>query len=166
MDTQHPPYLPSTQQPRQLVRWLDVNAQNGPLQRTQKFITIPAFNLNYYWQGYSETILAFDYISPNKFSLKTIPTPSNPSCMVCIAYSDSTGVHRYSLWTHKNAVVYGPITPYIGQQIKNKFRIEIWSVGVSLPVVPPGPQHSVIITIDNPLITIDNPAITLDQITL
>lgn len=40
----HPPY--GVVQPRQLVRWLDVNSQNGPLDRSRYDIVIPQYNIN------------------------------------------------------------------------------------------------------------------------
>lgn len=39
----HPPY--GILQPRTLVRWLDINSQNGPLTRSRYFFTVPAYNI-------------------------------------------------------------------------------------------------------------------------
>lgn len=56
-------------QPRQLQRWLDINPVSR-LERTSSFITLPAFNITYTWQGYSDIVGAFNFEGPNNFSLK------------------------------------------------------------------------------------------------
>ena len=68
----HPPYVPGAKTiPRQLNRWLDVNAQNGPLERAKKFLSIPAFTFsNDNWKGYSQVIGQFNYQAPNSLSLR------------------------------------------------------------------------------------------------
>jgi hypothetical protein len=77
-DTNHPPYGLGAQQPRTLIRWLDVNSQNGPLKRARYTLTIPAFTLNVsafpapplhpYINGDWITA-AWNYTSPNRFTI-------------------------------------------------------------------------------------------------
>ena len=69
-----PPYLPTARvQPRQLNRWLDINAQNGALRRTQTFISLPTFTqAASSWNGYSDIVVAFNFEGDNNFSLKVI----------------------------------------------------------------------------------------------
>jgi hypothetical protein len=70
MEPSHPPYLPSsTSIPRTLIRWLDVNAQNGALTRVSTYLTIPPFNIANSWNGYSNIVASFNFESPNNVSL-------------------------------------------------------------------------------------------------
>ncbi len=69
----HPPYVPgSLLQWRTLNRWLDINAQNGPLGRTQTYIILPPFNVNTVWPGYDNLVLAFNFECPNNFSFTMV----------------------------------------------------------------------------------------------
>ena len=69
----HPPYVPgSLAQFRTLNRWLDINAQNGPLERTQTYIILPAFNVNSFWPGFDDLVLAFNFECPNNFSFTKV----------------------------------------------------------------------------------------------
>lgn len=139
----HPPYDSSaTIRPRQLNRWLDVNAQNGPLGRTQTYIVLPPFTQPVIWLGYSDCVATFNFEAPNNFSLVGLkgnpfegllsPLPINPNYMLCIMWVDSTTtpytVHRYSLWNGVGEVMYIPYPLYTGQLIKKNFRLEVWSV--------------------------------------
>ena len=126
----HPPYVPAAvQQFRMLNRWLDVNAQNGPLSRTQTFITLPAFSQTVNWQGYSDIVAAFNYEGPNNFSLKSGSNlPDNPNYCLCIMWKDSNDVvYRYAIWKDVGESIYCPYPLYTGQLIKKNFRFEIWS---------------------------------------
>lgn len=128
-DSLHPPYESGAlTTPRTLQKWLDVNAQNGPLKRTQRFITIPAFDIDVNWLGYSQIVGQFSYEAPNNFSLKNFTRPDSPNCTVCISYveSDHT-VRRYRLWSSEDEVIYFQIPEYDGQLILKNFTIEIWS---------------------------------------
>lgn len=135
----HPPYAPTAMfEPRQLNRWLDINPQNGPLKRTQTFITLPAFNQAYTWKGYSEIIASFNFEGPNNFSLTSLfgEIPINSNFYLTISWYDSLGNHqRYSLNSNVGKILFFTISPYTNQLIKKNFRLEVWSTGV--PIIPP-----------------------------
>jgi len=125
----HPPYdAGAISTPRQLNRWLDVNPQNGPLNRTRKYITVPAFSIDSTWLGYSYIVGEYHYEAPNNFSLVDVVPPVSPNYTCCISYveSDNTVV-RYSLWRADDVVIYVEIPVYTGQKILKNFRIEMWS---------------------------------------
>ena len=128
-ETLHPPY--NVTQPRQLVRWLDVNSQNGPLSRCQTYITIPVFNAANTWNGYSDIVCAFNYTAPNNFSFTQVrgfAVPLNLPFLLCVSYVDSMdNVVRYTLNSNKNAVMFFDTVPYTNQMILKNFRIEVWS---------------------------------------
>ncbi len=130
-----PPYLStSLVWPRQLNRWLDINAQNGALQRTQTYITLPSFNYNNVWLGYSNLIASFNFEGPNNFSLTSLlgEIPTNPNYLLCIMWRDSQGnTYRYTIWNNVGEVMYIPCPLYTGQLIKKNFRFEIWSIASS-----------------------------------
>ena len=121
--------------PRTLQRWLDVNPITH-LTRTQGYITLPAFNVNVNWLGYSDIVAAFNFEGPNNFSLTGFdiePSPI-PNYLLCIMWRDSSGnVKRYKLWSGVGEVLYFPVPMYKGQKIAKNFRLEIWSV--SQPVI-------------------------------
>lgn len=129
----HPPYVSgATTIPRQLERWLDVNPQNGPLRRTETYMTVPAFDIEHVWRGYSEVVGEYHISSPNNFSLK-IPHDGNviasdTNYTMCISYvnPDHTVV-RYSLIRGAGDLFYFHLEPYNGQFISKNFRIEIWN---------------------------------------
>jgi hypothetical protein len=125
-----PPYLPTAiQYPRQINRWLDINAQNGSLRRTQTYITLPAFTESANWLGYSDIIAAFNFEGPNNFSLTGISTIPDPNYLLCIMWIDvNQVVHRYAIWNNVGEVMYIPYALYTGQLIGKNFRLEIWSV--------------------------------------
>ena len=126
----HPPYVAgAVQQFRTLNRWLDINAQNGPLSRTQTFITLPSFSQAVSWQRYSDIVAAFNYEGPNNFSLKSGSNlPSNPNYCLCIMWKDiNEVVHRYAIWKDDGESVYCTYPLYTGQLIKKNFRFEVWS---------------------------------------
>ena len=136
----HPPYAATAiTQPRQMLRWLDINAQNGPLDRTRYYIVLPAFSTVVNWHGYSDIVASFNFEGPNNFSLKWLnigdpatgeqsPIPFNPNYLLAIMWRDSKGnVYRYALWNNVGEVLYFPMPLYTGQQIKKNFRFEIWS---------------------------------------
>jgi hypothetical protein len=116
--------------PRTLQRWLDVNPITH-LTRTQGYITLPAFNVNVNWLGYSDIVAAFNFEGPNNFSLSGFniePSPM-PNYLLCIMWRDSKGnVKRYKLWSGVGEVLYFPIQAYSGQKIAKNFRFEVWSV--------------------------------------
>lgn len=133
----HPPYAPTaTFQPRQLNRWLDINAQNGPLSRTQTYITLPAFSIAFTWRGYSDIVAAFNFEGPNNFSFRlNYITPTAPNYTLCVMWKDGNNItYRYSLWRAAGDVIFSDITPYTGQLIKKNFRFEVWSTA-STPAV-------------------------------
>jgi hypothetical protein len=121
--------------PRTLQRWLDVNPITH-LTRTQGYITLPAFNVNVNWLGYSDIVAAFNFEGPNNFSLTGFniePSPM-PNYLLCIMWRDSNGnVKRYKLWSGVGEVLYFPVPIYSGQKIAKNFRFEIWSVAPTLP---------------------------------
>ena len=136
----HPPYAPGAiLQPRQLNRWLDINAQNGPLDRSRYYITLPAFSTVVNWLGYSDIVASFNFEAPNSFSLKWLnigdpttgvvsPIPFNPNYLLAIMWRDSYGkVYRYALWKNVGEILYFNIPLYTGQRIAKNFRLEIWS---------------------------------------
>lgn len=136
----HPPYSPNNYQPRVLDRWLDINSQNGPLSRVQMYFTLPTFSVGVTWRGYSDIVAAFNFESPNSFSLTVSgPTanqpntvrytvPTNPNYTLCISWHDSEGnMYRYSLWRADGDVIYFNLPVYTGQLIKKNCRFEVWS---------------------------------------
>lgn len=128
---------PSTN-PSELNRWLNINAVTA-LERTRGYIVLPAFDVTYEWQGYSELLVAFNFSASNNFSLRGYLVPSNPTFTLAIAWADSNGVvYRYSLWRADSDVIYFNMPAYSGQLIKKNFRLEIWSnEDESTPIVPP-----------------------------
>ena len=132
-DTYHPP---NVNQPRVLNRWLDINAQGGPLGRTQTFITIPAFKVT---GNPNDLVCVIWFTATNNFSLLDIsPILDNPDYTMAIAFVDADGnTTRYGL----NNPDYLPyMEPYVNQVIKKNFKIEIWStnttqISQSLPIV-------------------------------
>jgi hypothetical protein len=128
----YPPFAAgSVTVPRQLIRWLDVNAQGGQLTRVQAFITVPSFNVTYTWRGYSDIVAAFNYEGPNNFSLTSlygeIPSLATNYTMCIMWQDENNNVYRYSLIRGVGDNFYFTLTPYNGQPIYKNFRIEIWS---------------------------------------
>lgn len=134
-DSLHPPFVATaTTQPRQLIRWLDINPQGGPLRRTQTFITLPAFSAPFTWKGYSEIVAAFNFEAPNNFSFTSLvgELPASPNYLLCVMWDDSLGnVHRYAFWRGVGEVIFFPLSLYAGQLVKKNFRLEIWSTPTS-----------------------------------
>lgn len=142
----HPPYASTVLNGyRTLNRWLDINAQNGPLGRTQTYVTVPAFSVAVNWLGYSDIVAAFNYEGPNNFTLKGIAgnlvnslsnIPSTPNFMLCIMWVDSAGkAHRYAIYKNVGEVIYFNLPLYTGQMIGKNFRFEIWSTNSSPAVL-------------------------------
>lgn len=135
-----PPPLNDTgawQIPRTLQRWLDINPITH-LTRTQAYITLPAFNININWLGFSDIVASFNYEGPNNFSLTgfDIEPSSAPNYLLCIMWVDNKGnVKRYKLWSGVGEVLYFNIPLYTGQKIAKNFRFEIWSAGSLVPYV-------------------------------
>ena len=134
-EPKHPPY--NITQPRQLVKWLDVNSQNGQLTRCRYNIYIPTFNIVNPNQFIftSDIIGTFAYSCPNSFSLldlSKLPT-GNPGYKITIAYQTSAGVFRYFLAGQQVGTLplLMQLPQYNGQLIKPNFRIEIWSDGAN-----------------------------------
>lgn len=140
----HPPYeLGSITTPRQLQRWLDINAQNGALTRTRFFLQIPGFQITpINWRGFSEIVAEWHLTSSNAFSLQlTNPfntaLPTNPSFTMTIAWVDSNGnTSRYRLCSSPNEVIYFNIPQYTGQHIAANFKIEVWSTNTAIILNP------------------------------
>lgn len=119
-EPQHPPYGIGALQPRTLVRWLDVNPQNGPLSRARYYIRIPAF-APMITQG------AYDYYGVRKFSIKDLSgIPFGLGYAVCLVFQDKYGnVSRYTLNPDTVNIPWS-IPMYNGQPIPPNFRIEIY----------------------------------------
>jgi hypothetical protein len=130
-DQSHPPYAAGALTiPRTLIRWLDVNPQNGQLRRTQTFITLPSFNQgNSTWNGYSDIVASFNFESPNGFSLTGLSAnvPANPNYTLCISYRVGNILTRYILWLAAGSNLNQSIPYYTNQPIKKNFRFEVWN---------------------------------------
>ena len=113
--------------PRMLVRWLDVNAQNGPLTRTMSYVTLPIFNAPVSWAGYSTIVTTFNSEGPNNFSIKSSVAPVNPNYTLCISFIKGGVLTRYLLWQATGSVLPYNIPLYSGQPILKNFRFEVWS---------------------------------------
>lgn len=126
-EQQYPPY--NITYPRTLQRWLDVNSQNGPLRRIETFITIPAFDIDVNWLGYSDIVGIFNVASPNNISFtKYQDIVTNTSFALFVMYLDTDGnAVRYKL--SGDGVFFFEIADYTGQFLLKNFRFEIWSSG-------------------------------------
>lgn len=129
MEPLHPPFAPGAITiPRTLMRWLDVNYQGGPLTRTMTYITLPVFQANVEWNDYSDIVSAFNYESPNGFTLKAAQgLVDSANYTLCISYRVGNTLTRYIIWEAPGTVFNQDIPFYQGQPIKNNFRFEIWS---------------------------------------
>lgn len=129
----HPPYVSGAlTTPRFLYRWLDINPQNGPLSRTQKFIQMLPFNVNHVWNGYSEIVGEYHFSSPNNFSFRPSDIanviPSGTNYTLCVSYVVLEGVvARYSLVRGLGDKFYFNLPRYNGQLISKNFALEIWN---------------------------------------
>jgi len=124
----YPPYSAGALTiPRMLVRWLDVNAQNGPLTRTMSYVTLPIFNAPVSWAGYSTIVTTFNSEGPNNFSIKASVAPVNPNYTLCISFIKGGVLTRYLLWQATGSVLPYNIPLYSGQPILKNFRFEVWS---------------------------------------
>lgn len=136
----HPPYVSGAVTiPRQLERWLDINPQNGPLKRTDTYVSVPAFNITHVWNGYSEIVGEYHFESPNSLSFKLVHLgnvfPTTTNYTMCVSYvNDDNTVVRYSLVRASGDLIYSTIPLYNGELIKKNFRIEIWNTNDS-PIV-------------------------------
>ena len=125
MDTPHPPY--NVVQPRVLDRWLDVNSQNGPLQRFQYYFDIPTFNVSKIFYQVADLVIDFWYQAPNNFSL-ILPVFPIINSLLCIAWVDDNGnVRRYKLNTNPDVIMPEDVPQYTDQLIMKNFRIEVWN---------------------------------------
>lgn len=125
-----PPYAPAaTTSPRQLNKWLDVNAQNGPLTRTRTYLIVPAFSVAANWRGYSSIVGEFTHSAPNNFSLQVNPASyyRYPHYTLCVSYIADGVVYRYRLFTSYDSLFYFDIPQYNGEMIGAEFKFEIWS---------------------------------------
>lgn len=114
--------------PRQLNRWLDINPVRK-LSRTQTYLTVPVFDIDYAWMGYSTLVAAFNATGDRNFTLPTITVPASPNYLLCISWIDSdNNMHRYKLWEDVGEVFFFDVPLYAGQLIKKNFRFEVWSV--------------------------------------
>ncbi len=89
-----PPYYPaSITIPRMLVRWDDVNAQNGPLERAKLYLPLPPFgSVTPNWIGVSDIELAYNFEAQNSFTLP-INKPAQavvPNYLVTITTEQAT----------------------------------------------------------------------------
>lgn len=146
----HPPY--GVTQPRTLVRWDDVNSQNGPLTRVRGFIVIPAFSAgNNYTNPIQPSIarrvaqINYTVISNKPFSIVDL-TPFtgqtvNVGWTITIAWATANQpeniVTRYILFSNGSLDfnVVGALATfpwYTGQPIPSVFCIEIWDMGVGV----------------------------------
>ena len=130
----YPPFSGNTgaiTSPRTLQRWLDVNQQNGSLQRAQTFITLPAMSIASTWNGDSDIMATVNFEAPNNFTLKSLSgLASTPNYFLTIMWKDQSGnTHRYAIWSGVGEVVDFAVPPYTNQIIKKNCRLEIWSVG-------------------------------------
>jgi len=125
----YPPYATGALTvPRQLNRWLDKNPQNGGLQRTQAYITLPSFAQNSStWNGYSDIVFSFNFTAPNNFSLKQFQKITDGNYDLCISYRVGSVITRYLLWDSPGSSKNPAVTPYTGQTIKKNFRLEVWN---------------------------------------
>lgn len=124
-------------QPRQLYRWCDVSPQNGRLQRTRGYITLPTFSIVNTWLGYSDIVVAFNFTCDHNFCLKSFITlvPLNPNYALFIMWIDSTNtVHRRALWQDVGEVIYSTIPDYTNEVVGKNFRLEVWSTN-NTPIV-------------------------------
>lgn len=126
-----PPYVQgATSIPRMLNRWLDINPQNGPLQRTQAFIVLPAFvGVNESWLGSSDIVWSQNFEAPNNFSITNLSgiVQGAPNYTLAISYIKSGVITRYILW-HGAGDNLGQVYPlYTNQPILKNFRFEVWS---------------------------------------
>jgi len=128
-EQQHPPYASgSLTIPRTLLRWLDINFQNGPLARTSTYITLPSFVGNgETWNGFSDIVTSFNFEGPNNFSLVGITTPPAINFTLCISYRIGNTLYRYIIWKASGTVLPQNIPFYSGQKILKNFRLEVWS---------------------------------------
>lgn len=132
-----PPYVTgSLSIPRTLIRWLDINYQNGPLSRTATYITLPAFSVASTWLGYSQLVASYNAEGPNNFSLTGgNMEPTSPNYLLAISWNDGKGnVYRYALWDNVGEVMLFDLPLYTGQLIKKNFRFEVWTTN-STPAI-------------------------------
>jgi len=129
----HPPYGRNTIQPKVLIRWLSINAQNGPLGRTGTYIVIPSFGpVVSGWKGYSDIVAVFDYTAPNNFSISDLPSFNTTDCLVCVSFIVDGETIRYKLNSDVGEVLYFNVDNYTNQRINKNFRIEIWDTSSTL----------------------------------
>jgi len=122
-------------QPRQLMRWLDVNIIHR-LTRTQSYITLPAFSVDTQWKGYSEIVATFPLVCTKNFSLKPFTAPLNPNYCLCIMWvDDEYNVYRYKLWGNVGEVFYFDVPDYENQPIHKNCRFEIWSANTNTSIL-------------------------------
>lgn len=128
-EPKHPPFdSGSITIPRTLIRWLDVNSQGGPLTRTMTFVTLPVFNANVTWLGYSDIVTSFNCEAPNNFSIKSaVGNVGSPNFVLCISYRIGGVLTRYRIWDADGSAMNSDIPMYAGQTILKNFRFEVWS---------------------------------------
>lgn len=125
----HPPFASGALlSPRTLMRWLDVNPQGGPLTRTMTYLTLPVFNADVVWSGFSDIVTAFNFEASNNFSIKAgVGSLVTPNFTLCISYRVGSVVTRYIIWQAAGSVMDVNIPFYEGQLILKNFRFEVWS---------------------------------------
>lgn len=87
-----PPFTASaTIEPKQIIRWLDINPQGGQLQRCRFFISAEAFNITpANWTGISDIVGAYNFTSPNSFSILCVKSTTPKSTFV--QFNTVTGI--------------------------------------------------------------------------
>jgi len=132
-EPRHSPYAENAKTiPRMLQRWLDINAQNGPLTRTRKYLTFPSFEIASNWRGYSSIIGEYLFSSDKCFSLliNDDDLPIAPNYTLCISCIKSGIVYRYRIFSSTDENIFFEIPQYNGETIQRNFKFEIWSANV------------------------------------
>ena len=121
----HPP---NVNQPRVLNRWLDVNAQNGPISRTGTYLIVPAFTFTkepYALCAYAYGM--FTCVAAKNFSFINLPDLSDYDFLLVVSFVDADlTIKRYKL-NDIDIDIGVDILPYTNQRIAKSFCIEIWS---------------------------------------
>jgi hypothetical protein len=163
-ETLHPPYGPSTIQPRQLNRWLDINSQNGPLTRTRGVLNMPVWPLNSAtnWNGtFSEKVLQWNFKCNNNFSLVVDSTYQAfindftfSLLSICFVFIRGTVkvagqtfniVNRFKAKANLGDTIIAPL--YVGQELyASSFQIEFWTTPISSGLPPVGNKPYVLNT--------------------
>jgi hypothetical protein len=114
--------------PRMLQRWMDVNPQNGALQRTRQYITLPTFSLDIEAYRFNTLVAEYLFAAPHNFSLKSSTEfPEYPEFTLCVSSIHNGVVKRYKLFAAFHESLSFDIPLYNGEMIQKNFKLEIWS---------------------------------------